>query len=268
MSDFSFGGLPNIDFSNIDFSNIDFSNIDFGAILTTPSNSSAPAREVSDVRGTNGSFRMSTVPKGDATGVDMTFVFPFLPAQMQVNDLGDNYAEISRPQLIPLVEFSSHKLMKFQMEFLVSFPGDGIKQTVDAQIEFLRRMATSKQGVVFSNGAGLLMNPLYYAGVLNTSNMFFYITDMAVNVQRFLPNNSGVAAATVNMSFTEVRNPVQKVVKLPKIKYTPTPPKKKPGGGKPQTKPTVVLTLGGLSGLSNGFINKIDGGPNKKNKNQ
>lgn len=266
MSDF--GGLQNIDFSNIDFSNIDFSNIDFGAINTTPSNASSPAREISDVRGTNGSFRMATVPKGDATGVDMTFIFPFLPAQMQVSDLGDNYAEIGRPQLIPLVEFSNHKLMKFQIEFLLSFPGDGIKQTVDAQIEFLRRMSTSKQGVVFLNAAGLLMNPLYYAGVLNTSNMFFYITDMGVNVQRFLPNNSGVAAATVSMSFTEVRNPVQKVIKLPKIKYTPTPPKKKPGGGKPKTTPQVVLTLGGLSGLSNGFINKIDGGPNKKNINK
>jgi hypothetical protein len=227
MSDFSFGfdafGL---------LGEIDWGNVDFGAISTTPSTAATPAREISDVRGTNGSFRMSTVPKGDATGVDMTFIFPFLPAQMQVNDLGDNYAEISRPQLIPLVEFSSHKLMKFQMEFLLSFPGDGIKQTVDSQIEFLRRMATSKQGIVFSNGSGILMNPLYYAGVVNTNNMFFYITDMGVNIQRFLPDNSGVAAATVSMSFTEVRNPVQKVVKLPKIKYTPTPPKPKSGGKK------------------------------------
>lgn len=226
----------------LDLSDFDFSNVDLGAILTTPSTAVTPAREISDVRGTNGSFRMSTVPKGDATGVDMTFVFPFLPAQMQVNDLGDNYAEIARPQLIPLVEFSSHKLMKFQMEFLLSFPGDGIKQTVDGQIEFLRRMATSKQGVVFSNGAGILMNPLYYAGVLNTNNMFFYITDMAVNIQRFLPDNSGVAAATVNMSFTEVRNPVQKVVKLPKIKYTPTPPKKKPGGKPPVTTKQITFS--------------------------
>jgi hypothetical protein len=194
----------------------------------------------------------------------MTFVFPFLPTQMQVSDLGDSYAEISRPKLIPIVEFSSHKLMKFQIEFLVSFPGDGIKQTVDAQIAFLRRMATSKQGIVFSNGSGLLMNPLYYAGVINTNTMFFYITDMGVNVQRFLPNNSGVAAASVSMSFTEVRNPVQRVVKLPKIKYTPTPKAK--AGGKPPKKPKTQVVLTGLGGLVNAGIiaNALKVKPKKK----
>ena len=257
MSDF--GGFPSIDFSGIDFS-----NLDFGAITTVPSRITGPAIELSDVRGTNGSFRMSTVSNGDATGVDMTFVFPFLPTQMQVSDLGDSYAEISRPKLIPIVEFSSHKLMKFQIELLVSFPGDGIKQTVDAQIAFLRRMATSKQGIVFSNGSGLLMNPLYYAGVLNTNTMFFYITDMGVNVQRFLPNNSGVAAASVSMSFTEVRNPVQRVVKLPKIKYTPTPKAK--AGGKPPVKPKTQVVLTGLGGLINAGIiaNALKVKPKKK----
>ena len=261
MSDFSFDAFSLL-------GDIDWSLVDFGAINTTPSTAVSPPKEISDVRGTNGSFRMSTVPKGDATGVSMIFIFPFLPAQMQVSDLGDSYAEIARPQLIPLVEFSSHKLMKFQLEFLLSFPGDGVKQTVDAQIDFLRRMATSKQGIVFSNGSGLLMNPLYYAGVLNTSNMFFYITDMGVNVQRFLPNNSGIAAATVSMSFTEVRNPVQKVVKLPKIKYTAPTPKAKSGGKKKTNKNQTKYsdTLPGSGKILSGKAVVHDSRPNKTKK--
>jgi len=242
-------GLGNIDFSGVDWASA-FANI---ALAQMPSvnTKASPVKQTSNIRNTTGTIRMSTVLTNASTDVDMTFVFPFPSAQMQISDLSSSYVEIARPKYLPIVEFAGHKLMKFQIEFLLSHPGDGMVMPIDEHISFLRTMATCKQGIVFSNASGLLIDPLYYSGVTRTSNMMFHITDMSMNVQRYISSNAGIAAATVSLSFTEVRNPVLTVLKLPKIDYTPTKPKKKPGGKPPATgnQTTYSSTLGGNNGI-------------------
>lgn len=210
--------MSNISLPSLEF---DILNIDWSTLNLTPK------REVSNIRGLEGSLRMFLHSTGNSDDYDMEFHFPFPSSQIQFSDLSSTYTEIQRPKLIPIVEFSGHKLMKFQMEFLLSHIGNGITIPVDEHIAFLRRMATSKQGISFAEGNNMLMSPLSYKGISAVSSPMYYITDMSVNAQRMTSDNKGIAAATVSMSFTEARNPVIQVIQMPKIKYTATTPKKK-----------------------------------------
>lgn len=202
------------------------------ATVTKYNTQSTPALEVSNIRNTSG-LKMFLHLTGASDDLNMEFYFPYNPAQMQISDLSSTFVEIARPKLIPIVEFAGHKLMKFQIEFLLSHIGNGVNIPVDSHIEFLRKMATSKQGILFADGNKVLTSPLAYKGISSTSTSFFYITDMSVNAQRMTYDNRGIALATVSLSFTEVRNPVLQVIKMPKIKYTPTKPRPK---GKPNPK--------------------------------
>lgn len=217
---------------------------------TSINSNSVPQAEVSAIRGTNG-LRMFLIGNGESTDRNMTFYFPYAPAQMQINDLSSTYVEINRPKMIPIVEFAGHKLMKFQIEFLLSHLGNGVSMPVDEHIEFLRRMATSKQGIAFADGNKLLTSPLTYKGITGTTTTFFYITDMSINAQRMTYDNKGVAVASVSLSFTETRNPILTVVQMPKIKYTKTTPQPKKSTTNPTGKRQVKLSQGGIAGGSN-----------------
>ncbi len=197
--------------------------------------------QVSNIRQTDG-LRMFLHLSNNPDDLNMEFYFPYSPAQMQITDLSSNYVEIDRPKNIPIVEFAGHKLMKFQIEFLLSHIGNGVSIPVDSHIEFLRKMATSKQGIGFTNGNSILSTPLQYKGTSTTSTKWFYITDMSVNAQRMTYDNKGIAAASVSLSFTETRNPVLDVLTMPKIKYTPNRPRPGRGGGNPNNKPQTSYT--------------------------
>lgn len=200
-----------------------------------------PQTEISNIRGLNQGPRMFTYVTDARTQKYMEFYFPYPPGQTQYTDLSSTYTEINRPKFIPIVEFASHKLMKFQLEFLVSNIGDGVRSSVDEHIGFLRRMATSKQTVGFADGNKLLTSPLAYVGVSDVTSAQFHITDMSVNASRMTYDNKGIAAATVSMSFTEVRNPVINVIAMPKIKYTSTTPRGRAGKSNPKGKGGITM---------------------------
>ena len=219
------GGLPDIDFTKL------------AITLPALNTSVTPNKEVSNIRNVNSGLRMFLQLTGAGTDANMEFVFPYAPAQMQITDLSSSYVEINRPKSLPIVEFAGHKLLKFQIEFLLSQIGNGINIPVDEHIEFLRKMATSKQGILFADGNKVLTSPLAYKGVSNLgAGAVFYITDMSVNAQRMTYNNKGIAVASVSLSFTEARNPVLEIVKMPKIKYTKKSPKPKRGKPNPRNK--------------------------------
>lgn len=207
---------------------------------------SSPILETSNIRSVTNGLRMFLHLTGAQDDKNMEFYFPFTPAQIQFSDMSSNYVEIDRAKIIPIVEFASHKLMKFQMEFVLSHPGNGISIPVDEHIDFLRKMATSKQGIGFAQGNKLLTSPLAYKGVTGTTTTYFYITDMSVNAQRMTYDNLGIAVASVSLSFTETRNPILEVVQMPKIKYTNKRPRgrkpKRNPGGKPNSQKTFTQT--------------------------
>lgn len=223
---------------------------------------SAPQAEISNIRNADG-LRMFLIGNGATDDRNMTFYFPYSPAQMQINDLSSTYVEINRPKMIPIVEFAGHKLMKFQIEFLLSHIGNGVSMPVDDHIEFLRRMATSKQGIAFADGNKLLTSPLTYKGVAGSTTTFFYITDMSINAQRMTYDNKGIAVASVSLSFTETRNPILSVVQMPKIKYTKTTPRGKGSKTNPKGKKDVKLSAGGIAGGVNakGKVGQKKGNP-------
>lgn len=212
----------------------------------------APVLQESNIRGITGGLKMFLHLTNSLADKNMVFHFPFPSNQIQFTDLSSTYVEINRPKFIPIVEFSSHKLMKFQMEFLLSHVGNGVSIPVDEHITFLRTMATSKQGIMFADGNKLLLSPLKYTGITEATSAMYYITDMSVNAQRMTYDNKGIAVATVSMSFTEVRNPVLEIVKIPKIKYTKT---KKPAA-KNKTNPKGRTGQTTLSGSGIGGSNK------------
>ena len=68
-----------------------------------------------------------------------TFEFPFPPANLQYTNLTPGWVEIERPGYVPLTGLAKYNLMRIQFEFLLAAPFDGIKYSVEEDLNLLRQ---------------------------------------------------------------------------------------------------------------------------------
>lgn len=162
---------------------------------------------------------------GRSTDTIYDFYFPYTPQQIDYSDMSDEVSEIRRVGTTPIITFSSHRLMKVSMEFLVAVPYDGLLLDVEDSLNILRTFSTSShRSVVFYHLDEFLTSGWSYrSGSGRPSG--FNITDMSITARQ--RNASGkITQAIVKMSLIENQNPSIVASKIPPFKKKP--PKKKP----------------------------------------
>ena len=163
-----------------------------------------------------------------------TFEFPFPPANLQYTNLTPRWVEIERPGYVPLTGLAKYHLMRIQFEFLLAAPFDGIKYSVEEELNLLRRMANSIEPVYFNGMDSLTNTPITLPGASRTSTgMFFRITDFTITSMRRNPSNK-ITAAQCSMALQEDFSLAVNAVTMPVIKY---PPIMKPRIKKDKTTP-------------------------------
>ena len=150
-----------------------------------------------------------------------TFEFPFPPANLQYTNLTPEWVEINRPGYVPLTGLAKYNLMRIQFEFLLAAPFDGIKYSVEEELNLLRRMANSIEPVYFSGMDSLTNTPITLPGASRTSTgMFFRITDFTITSMRRNQSNQ-ITAAQCSMALQEDFSLAVNAVTMPAIKYPP-----------------------------------------------
>jgi hypothetical protein len=150
-----------------------------------------------------------------------TFEFPFPPANLQYTNLTPEWVEVNRPGYVPLTGLAKYNLMRIQFEFLLAAPFDGIKYSVEEELNLLRRMANSIQPVYFSGMDSLTNTPIALPGAARSSNgMFFRITDFTITSMRRNPANE-ITAAQCSMALQEDFSLAVNAVTMPAIEYPP-----------------------------------------------
>ena len=176
------------------------------------------------------------------------FEFPFPPANLQYTSLTPEWVEVNRPGYVPLTGLAKYKLMRIQFEFLIAAPFDGIKYSVEEELNLLRNMANSIQPVYFNGMDSLTNTPIALPGASRTSTgMFFRITDFTITSMRRNPSNQ-ITAAQCSMALQEDFSLAVNAVTMPAIEYPPImkprikKDKKKPP---PNTRCTVGTIISG-----------------------
>lgn len=119
------------------------------------------------------------------------FTFPFAPTDIRIDGLTDNYTELARPGLRPLVRRDTKNAMKVAFTArIVNRAGVGTA-SCEELIDLLSAIASLN---VDLHLVGL--------GVLASSKKF-RITDMALETKRMNPQQR-ITIADVNLTFTEV----------------------------------------------------------------
>jgi hypothetical protein len=150
-----------------------------------------------------------------------TFEFPFPPANLQYTNLTPEWVEVNRPGYVPLTGLAKYNLMRIQFEFLLAAPFDGIKYSVEEELNLLRNMANSIQPVYFSGMDSLTNTPIALPGASRTSTgMFFRITDFTITSMRRNPANQ-ITAAQCSMALQEDFSLAVNAVTMPAIEYPP-----------------------------------------------
>ncbi len=186
--------------------------------------------------------KMRTVPKTPGNGVS-EYVFPFVPIQIQYENLAPEFVEIERPGNIPYVDRKSYRLLKVSLQFLVARPYDGYNESVDADLRLLRSMANSLDPVMFTGLDGMLTNPFNIPQLsLNRPNaaFFFRIAELSVQSVRRNTNNE-ITAAEVSISLIEDPGSRATVISFPSITYPDL------------LKPTTKAKSGSKSGSSDSY---------------
>lgn len=149
------------------------------------------------------------------------FEFPFPPANLQYANLTPEWVEVNRPGYVPLTGLAKYNLMRIQFEFLIAAPFDGIKYSVEEELNLLRTMANSTQPVYFNGMDSLTNTPIALPGASRTSNgMFFRITDFTITSMRRNPSNQ-ITAAQCSIALQEDFSLAVNAVTMPAIEYPP-----------------------------------------------
>lgn len=136
------------------------------------------------------------IPVYDSTGAVISreraqFTFPFAPTDIRIDGLTDNYSELGRPGLRPLVRRDSKNALKIAFTARIvnrSAPGTA---SCEELIDLLSSIASLNKDL-----------HLIGMGVI-ASGKKFRITDMASETKRMNPQQQ-ITMADVSLTFTEV----------------------------------------------------------------
>lgn len=181
-----------------------------------------------------------------------TYIFDFIPNNIQYSGLGSEWVEIPRAENFAFVDWSRYQLMKVSMSWVVAtdrvedggaIVNDGLFNSVDSNIATLRRMAQRKYPVSIVNMDDLLSvqlkaddnNPRSVRG------MQFVITDLSVTASRRTgdPSTGGstspskIAVAQVNMTLQECPIESVQIISMPTLSIPFTPPSAPGSSGNP-----------------------------------
>jgi hypothetical protein len=150
--------------------------------------------------------------------VNLTYVFPFTPVQIEFSDLSNNYTEIERPGNYKLIERRSPNLTRVSFSFLAVDRDSQGKRSIENQLRFLNRISTANAPIAFA-GLGALL------GVSQQGTYRLWrITDFSFSVTRKNQKNEA-SQAECRITLVEDRNPILPVADLGQIKYDETPPR-------------------------------------------
>lgn len=148
--------------------------------------------------------------------VNLTYVFPFTPTQIEFSDLSNNYTEIERPGNFKLIERRAPNLTRVSFSFLAVDRDSQGKRSIENQLRFLNRISTANAPIAFAGMGGLL--GLNHQGTYR----LWRITDFGFTVTRKNEKND-VSQAECRITLVEDRNPSLPVETLTQIVYRDTP---------------------------------------------
>jgi hypothetical protein len=149
------------------------------------------------------------------------YFFRHIPNQVSYQGLGSRWVEIPRKGDFPIVEWSDWALMKVQFDFLIASEldgepgrGDGLFNSVDEDIEQLRRMAQRPLPVSIFGMDQLFSMQMRRAQ--EGKNMQFVIANFTVKSARRTVNegNKEITAAQCSMTLQEIPIETMKVVEM------------------------------------------------------
>jgi hypothetical protein len=199
--------------------------------------------------------------------VTETFMFPYIPQNIRYSDIGSQWQEIPRALNTSFVDWVGYKLMKVSMDFLVTekmqvgsittpnVVSDGLFNSVGAQLDTLRRMATNKHPVTLEGLDDILSVQMARSRSGSGRGLEFVIQDLNITAGRrtvdmdtgLATNPSNIAAAQVSLTLQEIPIETVTIVKLPPLNLgTPLVGKNGGGGG---GVPTLGLQSDLLTGL-------------------
>ena len=147
------------------------------------------------------------------------FYFPLSPVEVSYGNLADETAQIERPGTTPIIAFKQHRLMTVDLTFLLTYPYDGLIQSVDEDINILRYMALNTQRVVRVFGMDKLTKAKSLFRNASTElepELVFTIVDLKIDSVR-RTTGMAISQANVTLSLIENRNPLINVVYIPKM---------------------------------------------------
>jgi len=163
-----------------------------------------------------------------------SFVFPFVPNNVNYTGLGVNWTEIERTGGYPIVDWASFQLLKVSFTFdIVSMAqenqaGFGLYYSCEDQIHELREMAQAPYPVTFLNMDKFMQDELRWPSLNSGRGVEFVIQEFSVTaVQRTSSNPTALVSSTVanqisrascTMTLQEI--PIEKVdiVQMPPIR--------------------------------------------------
>lgn len=164
-------------------------------------------------------------------------IFRLKPNQIQYSNIGSEWTEVERAGNVPLVDWKSYKLLSVSFQFLVAPDGIGsfddrtdtraITESIDSELNNLRRMATSPYPVVLLGFDDILTNQLRFP-YENGRGVEFVITEFNIS-SMFRTAYGEINRAQCDITLREI--PIESVMLLnfPKPK---SPPPTKPNGKK------------------------------------
>lgn len=163
-----------------------------------------------------------------------SFVFPFVPNNVNYSGLGINWTEIERTGGYPIVDWTSFQLLKISFNFdIVSMAqenqaGFGLYYSCEDQIQELREMAQAPYPVTFLNMDKFMQDELRWPSLNTGRGIEFVIQEFSVTaVQRtptnptalkFSPVANQISRASCTMTLQEI--PIERVdiVQMPPMK--------------------------------------------------
>jgi len=161
----------------------------------------------------------------------LIYEFPFTPREITYSGLGSTWTEIARAGNFPIVDWQSYQLLKISFNFDVvdrsSLPGTtgfGLVDSVDGQLNVLRKMALAPYPVSFLNMDEIMSKELRYPLFTKGRGVEFVINDFTItSVQRTGGAQSQISRASCSMTLQEIPIENANIVYMPPI--TPCKPK-------------------------------------------
>lgn len=159
-------------------------------------------------------------------------IFKLKPNQIQYSNMGSDWTEVERSGNLPLVDWKGYKLLSVSFQFLVAPDGIGsfddrtdtraITESVDPELNNLRRMATSPYPVVLLGFDEILTHQLRFP-FENGRGVEFVITEFNIS-SMYRTAYGEINRAQCDITLREV--PIESIMLLDFPKPKSPPPKK------------------------------------------